>query len=218
MAGILSAVGPDTPRWTPPSPHGTLRVMNRSPALATLVLASLSACTSRSDATTATPDPMPQAKLKSFKDRPVDVMAAIPGARQFADLAVKNDAFEIAAAKLALAKSASPAIKAYATKMIAAHTRAMAKIRAAAAAARPAITPDASSTKDYDTKLAGLRALSGAAFDQAYVAGQIHEHHAALSLYQLYAGGGDTPSLKAAATAMIAVLKQHLAMAESLNR
>lgn len=188
-----------------------------SPILPPLaILAALSACGSPSGA--SVPDPAPQAKFKGAKDRPTEMMAATPTAKMFADLATKNDAFEIAAARLALAKSRSPAIRAYATKMIAAHAQATARIKKAAAAARPAIVPDASSTQDYDAKLAELRGLTGPAFDQAYVAGQIHEHHVALSLYQLYAAGGTVPGLKAAATATVAMLNRHLAMAEALQK
>jgi len=197
--------------------------MKRAPILAATAVAALSACGAPSDASVANasgaaPQAKPMTKLKAAKTQPSTMMASTPGAKEFADLAAKNDAFEIAAARLALAKSKSAAIRAFATKMIAAHTQATARITRAAAAARPAIVPDASSTPDYDAKLAELRGLDGAAFDRAYVAGQIHEHHAALSLFQLYVAGGDVPSLKAAAVAIMAVIEGHVAMAEALPK
>lgn len=195
--------------------------MTKRSILVPLALAAgLTACGTRTEATmtNATDQAGPKkAKLKDAMGQGAVVMAATPSAKQFADLAAKNDAFEIAAAKLAQTKSTSPAIRAYAAKMIAAHTASTAKIAKAAAAARPAITPDPSSTADYDAKLAALRKLSGAAFDQAYVAGQIHEHHAALSLFELYARGGEVPSLKTAAIEMVAIVKGHVAMAEALK-
>lgn len=193
----------------------------RSMHFSLFAVAALSACGSHSSATVAngadatTPT---RPKLKAAMDQTTSMMAATPSAKQFADLAAKNDAFEIAAARLAQAKSASAAVKAYAAKMIAAHTASTAKIGKAAAAARPAIVPDASSTPDYDAKLAELRKLTGAAFDRAYAAGQVHEHHAALSLFQLYARGGDVPSLKTAAVEIMAVIRQHIGMAEALEK
>ena len=146
------------------------------------------------------------------------MMAATPSAQQFADLAAKSDAFEIAAAKLARTNCASASVKAFAARMIAAHTDSTAKIKQAAAAASPAITPDpALAGTDYPTRLAELEKLKGADFDKAYVAGQVDAHNQALSLMQLYADKGDAPSLKAAAAAIVPAVKEHLVMVRALT-
>ncbi len=146
------------------------------------------------------------------------MMAATPSAQQFADLAAKSDTFEIAAARLAQTNGASAAVKAFAAKMIAAHTESTAKIKKAAAAARPAITPDSTLPgSDYPTRLADLGKLKGADFDKAYVAGQVDAHNQALSLLQLYADNGDAPTLKAAAGEIIPVVKDHLVMVRALT-
>ena len=190
--------------------------------LAPLALAAaLSACGSRTDATVTTTidaTATPNDRLIAAPPQETGMMAATPSAQQFADLAAKSDAFEIAAAKLAQTNGASAAVKAFATRMIAAHTESTAKIKAAAAAASPAITPDATlAGTDYPTGWPISGKLTGADFDKAYVAGQIDAHNQALSLLQLYATGGTDPSLKAAAGGIIPVVKEHLVMVRALT-
>ena len=184
--------------------------------------AALTACGSRTDATvtnttdtttttTATND------VAAAPTGDTGMMAATPSAQQFADLAAKSDAFEIAAAKLAQTNAASDDVKAFATKMILAHTKSTAKIKAAAAAASPAITPDpALAGTDYPTRLSDLAKLKGADFDKAYLAGQVDAHNQALSLMQLYASGGTEANLKAAAAAIVPDVKDHLVMVRAL--
>jgi len=192
----------------------------RSMLFSPFAIAALSACGSHSGATIAnTTDTMDSTKprLKAALAQDTGMMAATPGAQQFADLAAKSDAFEIAAARLAQTNGASAAVKAFAARMIAAHTATTATIRKAAAAASPAITPDPSLPgTDYPARLAELGKLRGADFDKAYVAGQIDAHNQALSLFQLYATGGEVASLKAAANGIIPIVKQHIVMAREL--
>jgi putative membrane protein len=181
--------------------------------------AALAACGSRTGATVTNTTDTTVTTTNDVAAAPAGdggMMAATPSAQQFADLAAKSDAFEIAAAKLAQANGASAAVKAFAAKMIAAHTDSTAKIKKAAAAATPAITPNPSLTSDYDTRLADLGKLKGADFDKAYVAGQIDAHNQALSLLQLYGDKGDSPPLKAAANEIIPVVKDHLVMVRGL--
>ena len=149
-----------------------------------------------------------------------NVLAPTPSGQVFADTAAKSDAFEIAAAKLALTNAASPDVKAFATKMIAAHTESTAKIKAAAAKASPVITPppDATLTSDQQGKLDDLGKLKGADFDAAYVDGQIDAHEDALSLMKDYADKGDTPSLKTAAAGIAPVVQSHLDMVKALKK
>lgn len=144
------------------------------------------------------------------------VAAATP-AQAFADKAAKSDAFEIGAARLAETNASSAAVKAFAKKMIAAHTDSTIKIKAAAASAAPAITPDAALSDDQSQKLADLGKLKGADFDKAYAAGQVAAHQEALNLMTDYAANGDAPSLKAAAGQIAPVVKDHLVMARGLS-
>jgi putative membrane protein len=147
----------------------------------------------------------------------VDAVKPTPSGQEFADKAAKSDAFEIAAAKLALDHAASPKVKAFARDMIAAHTESTAKIKAAAGRATAAITPDPALTPGQNDKLADLGKLDGVDFDRAYLAGQVDAHKGALSLMRDYAKHGDVAPLKAAAGDIVPVVQKHLDRAKLLK-
>jgi len=140
-----------------------------------------------------------------------------PTGQGFVDAAAKSDAFEIAAAKLALTNASSAKVKAFASDMIKAHTESTAKIKAAASAASPAIIPDATLTGDQNDDLAELRGLTGAAFDKEYIDGQVDAHEDALSLMEGFAKDGAVPTLKTAAGEIAPKVKSHLDMAKALD-
>ncbi len=146
-----------------------------------------------------------------------DALSPAPSGQSFADTAAKSDAFEIAAAKLALTNASSPKVKAFANDMIKAHTGSTAKIKAAAAKASPAITPDPTLTGEQNDDLADLGKLKGADFDKAYIDGQIDAHDDALELMQNFAKDGDVAPLKEAAGEIAPVVKGHLDMAKGLE-
>ncbi|GAA0297024.1 hypothetical protein GCM10009087_03540 [Sphingomonas oligophenolica] len=142
-----------------------------------------------------------------------DVKVAVlptPTAQEFVDKAARSDAFEIASARLAKEKAGSADLKSFAAMMIADHNGSTAKIKAAAAAARPALKPDPMLTDDQKGKLDDLGTLTGRDFDKAYADQQIAAHHATLSLMRVYADKGETPSLKKAAGDIVPRVQAHL--------
>lgn len=147
----------------------------------------------------------------------VDAVTPTPTGQEFTDKAAKSDAFEIAAAKLALADGDSAKVKSFAREMIKAHTASTVMIKAAAKKATPAITPDPTLTGDQNDGLADLGKLKGAEFDSKYTSGQVDAHQDALSLMQDYAKNGDVPSLKATAGEIEPIVQKHLDMAKALE-
>ncbi len=145
--------------------------------------------------------------------------ASIPasGAQSFANIAAASDAFEIETSRLALANGASAAVKSYANKMIEAHTASTAKLKTAAAGMTPAITPDPALSIDQQQKLDQLKALNGAAFDQAYKTEQAAGHQQTLDALKAYAASGDAPQLKAFASEMVPTVTAHLNMAKAMK-
>ena len=139
-----------------------------------------------------------------------EAVTPTPGAQEFTDKAAKSDAFEIASAKLAVGKAASPDLKSFAEMMITDHTASTATIKKAASAAMPTIIADPTLTSDQQSKLADLGKLSGKDFDKAYADQQIDAHKDALSLMQLYADKGDVAPLKAAAGEIAPKVQTHL--------
>jgi putative membrane protein len=140
---------------------------------------------------------------------------ASPG-QAFADTAAASDAFEIETSKLAATKAGSAKVKSFAAQMIKAHTDSTAKLKTAAAAASPAITPVAALTSAQQAKLDELSAKSGADFDQAYAAAQVDAHQMTLDALKAYSANGDVASLKAFATELVPIVTGHLNMAKGL--
>jgi putative membrane protein len=141
-----------------------------------------------------------------------------PTAQEFINIAAKSDAFEIAAAKLAVVNATSAEVKAFAEMMITAHTQSTEKIKKAASAATPPLTPDAALTDDQNEDLNELRGLKGAKFDEEYIDGQVDAHQDALSLMKKYADDGEVASLKTAAGEIAPVVEEHLDHARKLDK
>jgi len=145
-----------------------------------------------------------------------EVAVALPSADQvFANTAASSDAFEIAAAKLALTNAGSPGIKKFAQMMIDAHTESTAKLKTAAGAT--SVTPDPTLTQDQQQKLEALQALKGADFDRAYAAGQVGAHESTLAALKDYSANGAVPQFKAFATQLVPIVTAHLNMAKALK-
>jgi putative membrane protein len=62
-----------------------------------------------------------------------------------------------------------------------------------------------------------LRSASGSDFDQVYLRQQVPAHEMALALHSNYSRNGDTPALRAVASAAVPVVQQHLDQARRLR-
>jgi putative membrane protein len=146
-------------------------------------------------------------------------MPASPAAnagQTFADTAAASDMFEIESSKLAQAQASAAKVKSFAQTMIKQHTESTAKLKTAAAAATPPITPAPRLSPAQQQTLDGLKAKSGAEFDKAYAAAQVDAHQQTLDALKSYSASGDVASLKSFATETIPVVTAHLNMAKGL--
>ncbi len=139
------------------------------------------------------------------------------GAQSFVNTAAASDAFEIATSKLALTNGASSTVKAFAQKMIDAHTASTAKLKATTAGLTPALTPDPTLSAEQQQKVDSLKALNGAAFDQAYKTEQAAAHQQTLDMLSGYAATGDVPALKTFASGLVPTVAAHLNMVKGLK-
>ncbi|MET3713510.1 putative membrane protein [Sphingomonas trueperi] len=147
------------------------------------------------------------------------VSAPAPAGKAFANAAAASDAFEIASSRLAQKQASSPAVKKFADGMIKAHTESTAKLKSAAAAASPAITPDPALTAAQQQKLDELKAADGTAFDKAYAAAQVEAHQQTLDALKANASNQEVPQpLRNFATQLIPTVTAHLNMANSLAK
>ena len=158
----------------------------------------------------ATPDANPAATVPTMAD---ETKAGV-----FALKAADIDMFEIEAAKLAASRSTNVQVKAFATKMQAAHGATGESLRAAIVASGAAITLPMTLSKDMQDDLDGLARASNDDFDKMYADSQVDAHQAALNLMQRYAQDGDTPALKVFAAATAPTLQEHLNTAEGLKK
>lgn len=126
--------------------------------------------------------------------------------------AALTDQFEIQSSRLALERAASPAVIAYAERMIHDHTESSAGLR---------------EFSDYPSEFQGLDArdaamlnelgaLEGAAFDRAYADMQRRAHEQAVALYSAYAQNGDWSELRGFARGTLPGLQAHLQAAYRL--
>ncbi|MBO9576392.1 MAG: DUF4142 domain-containing protein [Sphingobium sp.] len=151
-------------------------------------------------------------------DNAAIALTPTPSPQEFVDKAAKSDAFEIAAAEIAEKNATLAGVKDFAKMMVTAHKESTAKIKKAAAAAMPAITPDATLTDDQKSELDKLRGLKGEDFDKAYIDNQTEAHEDALSLMKKYAADGGVESLKTAAGEIAPIVQEHLDKAKALDK
>jgi len=154
-------------------------------------------------ATAQTPPPPPPAMAK------VQASAYVMAAG-------RSDLYEINSSQIAVKKSTSPQVRAFANMLIKHHQQTTAATMKAAAKA--GLTPAAPSLDaGAAASIRELQTASAADFDRVYLAQQVPAHEAALDLHQSYAKGGDQAPLRTSAKAAIPIVKQHLDAAKRLH-
>lgn len=131
-----------------------------------------------------------------------------------ADMAIANMA-EVNAGKMAVEKSQSAEVKAFAQKMIDDHTKALDDVTALAQSKGVTLPTDVDAP--HKAMAAKLGKLSGAAFDKAYMADAgVSDHtkvHAKLKGFESKAKDAD---VKALAGKMLPTVEEHLNMAKDI--
>ena len=117
--------------------------------------------------------------------------------------------FEIESSKLALEKSASDDVKAFAQQMIDDHTKAGEKLAGILKKEGTDLPPRDLAPKQADA-LELLKKFDGKDFDAAYVSLQHGAHMEAVSLFMTYAAKPDDPELGAFAKETLPTLEMHL--------
>ena len=135
----------------------------------------------------------------------------------FVEAAAVSDMYEVAAGKLAVQRSSSPAVKAFAQKMVDAHTETTTKLKGIISANNIKVAPPASVDSRRQGMLDNLRGASNAEFDNRYIIQQVAAHKEAGILMRGYAKDGDNAKIKAFASETSHYVAEHLAMAEKLD-
>lgn len=133
----------------------------------------------------------------------------------FATAAATSDMYEVAAGKIALERSQSADVKAFAQQMVDAHTKTTATLKPLLPAG---VTPPAHVDNRRQGMLDNLRGASGNDFDHRYVTQQVAAHKEADILMRGYAKDGDNAAIKTFAADTDKAVKMHLSMAEGLAK
>jgi putative membrane protein len=148
------------------------------------------------------------------------VLAAAPALAQstakadksFIDNVARDGQGEVAIAQLAEQKGSSPAVKQLAQRLVADHTKANQQLQQIAE--QEGVTPPKGMSQEQSDTRAKLEKLNGAAFDRAFLQGQVQDHQKDVQYFQREANTLQDPKLKSFAQQTLPVLQQHLQMAQ----
>ncbi len=139
-----------------------------------------------------------------------------PMDRMFVSKAMQGSMAEVQLAQLTLQKSSNDQVKQFAQRMIDDHTKLNEQMKPVAEQVGVK-APDQISKNDRKT-IAKLQALSGSAYDQAYIKDMVKDHKQDLSQFQTEASSGQDQTVKDAANQGSKVIAQHLQMAQQLAK
>ena len=120
---------------------------------------------------------------------------ALPDSRFVGFAETVND-FEIRSGQLALTKSSSEPIRAYATRAIAEHTAIAQSMTRNRAEAGVSMAPDAEIRALADEAMARLNSLQGAEFDTAFANAQLRVQTVVVAQYGAYSQNGKSGPLR----------------------
>ena len=135
----------------------------------------------------------------------------------FVTAAATSDMYEVTAGNIAIQRAQSPDVKAFAQKMVEAHTGTTAKLKGIIAAGSINVTPPAHVDNRRQGMLDDLRGAKAEDFDHRYISQQVAAHKEADILFRGYAKDGDNTAIKDFAAATDKDIKMHLSMAQQLD-
>jgi putative membrane protein len=135
----------------------------------------------------------------------------------FVTAAATSDMYEVTAGKIALQRAKSPDVKAFAQKMVDAHTATTQKLKSILASNNIKVTPPAHVDDRRQGMLDDLRGAKAADFDHRYITQQVAAHKEADILFRGYAKNGDNAAVKDFAASTDKDIKMHLSMAQQLD-
>lgn len=132
-------------------------------------------------------------------------------------MAAAGDKWEIESSQVLLKKSQRPDVRAFAQMMVDQHQQSTERLKAAAAKVK-ATMPVPTLAVDQQGMLSEIRTAAAEDVDGVYLRHQRAAHAMALAMHQGYAQNGDTPELRAAASAIAKVVAQHMAELDRIAR
>ncbi|MDQ3214852.1 MAG: DUF4142 domain-containing protein [Pseudomonadota bacterium] len=138
--------------------------------------------------------------------------------REFFVLALSGDLLEIESGRLALEKSQSSSVRAFAQKMVDEHSKASENLHQAAAGAG-VVVPTAATSPAHVAHLEKLRTLSGVDFDREYAAQiGVAGHQEAIALFERAAREAANADVRAVAASGLSGKREHLELGQALAK
>jgi putative membrane protein len=150
----------------------------------------------------------------------VGILATVAVAQQpnpdqsFYMQAAEGGMAEVEVGKLAQTNGSSAAVKDFATQMVNDHGKANARLKSIAA--RKQVMLPAQPNAEHQATKKKLEGLTGAAFDAAYLQGQVADHEKVAALLEQEIAAGKDADAKGFAAETLPTVKAHLAMAQKL--
>lgn len=135
--------------------------------------------------------------------------------KSFLENAYQDGLAEVAMGQLALGKTASADVKAFAQHMVEDHGKANTDLKTLADSKKVAVASEPSLTAKTKAKMADAK--SGADFDKSYAESMVSAHKDAIKLFEKASQDAGDPEVKAFASKTLPTLKMHLTMAEQLQ-
>ncbi len=145
-------------------------------------------------------------------------LGVAPKTQDFVTLAAQSDMLEIESSKLALQKSDNDKSKQFANKMIKDHNETSTELKGLVSGGKMQVNLPSALDKAHKDKLDKLAKLNGKDFTKEYDSLQRSAHKDAVSMFERYGKDGDNPDLKAFAAKHLPHLRDHLQLAESLDK
>ena len=134
--------------------------------------------------------------------------------KMFVKTAAEGGLTEVKLGELASQKSSSDDVKQFGQKMVTDHTQLNDDMKPIAQSM--GITPPTQLNKKDQKMYDKLSAMSGDAFDKAYLSAMVKDHHNDLSAFKAEASSTQNADLKAAVEKGTAVIQEHTTMVEKL--
>jgi putative membrane protein len=147
---------------------------------------------------------------------PAVAKAATDDDKKFLAMAAQSDQNEIALSTVAQQKATNPAVKAFAEKMIAEHTKMTNSMKPFAESW--GLTPPNGPDPDHQSALNKLNGLSGADFDKEYISDMVTDHSKALSAFTTEAKDTEDVKFKTAVIKGKTAVAAHKNMAYDLKK
>lgn len=127
--------------------------------------------------------------------------------------------FELQAARLAVDKAQSPAVKRFAQRMVKDHTQASDDLQKTIEAdPNKQLPKSASIASNMSSEIQDLQNASGKTFDAKFVDVMVDDHKNDVDLFRSYEKNGSDPKLQSFARRTLPTIEEHLHMAQRLQK